>query len=92
MCEYAIIKQFFPITVLCLSDVPLFIVTHSLITVLSPISAVVSSPLNFKSCGTPEITAPGNIEQFFPILAPSKIVTLDPIHVPSPISTLLSIV
>ena len=59
---------------------------------LSPISAVVSSPLNFKSCGTPDITAPGNIEQFFPILAPSKIVTLDPIHVPSPISTLLSIV
>ena len=73
----------FPITVLFLSDVPLFIVTHSLITVLSPISAVVSSPSNFKSFGTQEITAPGNIEQFFPILATSKIVTLDPIHVPS---------
>ena len=67
-------------------------VTHSLITVLSPISAVVSSPLNFKSCGTPEITAPGYIEQFFPILAPSIIVTLEPIHVPSPIITSLPIV
>ena len=67
-------------------------VTHSLITVLSPISAVVSSPLNLRSCGTPEMTAPGYIEQFLPIRAPSKIVTLDPIHVPSPITTFLSIV
>ena len=33
------------------------------------------------------MTAPGNILQFFPILAPSIMVTCDPIHVPSPIST-----
>ena len=59
--------------------------------VLSPIIANDSSPLNFKSCGIAEITAPGNISQFFPILAPSMIVTLDPIHVPLPISTFFSI-
>ena len=67
-------------------------VTHSLIVVLSPISAVVSSPLYFKSCGIAEITAPGKIVQFFPILAPSIIVTLGPIQVPSPIITSLLIV
>ena len=39
-----------------------------------------------------EITAPGNILQFFPIRAPSIMVTLGPIQVPSPISTFLQIV
>ena len=63
-------------------------VTHSLMMVPSPISAVVSSLSNFKSWGIAEITAPGKILQFFPILAPLKIVTFEPIHVPSPISTL----
>ncbi|MNY23871.1 hypothetical protein D3C86_1575550 [compost metagenome] len=67
-------------------------VTHSLIVELSPIIASESSPPNFKSCGTAEITAPGNILQFFPILAPSMMVTLEPIQVPSPITTLLWIV
>ena len=67
-------------------------VTHSRMVVLSPISAVESSPLNFKSCGTAEITEPGKIEQFFPMRAPSIIVTFDPIQVPSPISTFLSMV
>ena len=47
---------------------------------------------DFGSGVTAEITAPGYIEQFFPILAPSIIVTLEPIHVPSPIITLLPIV
>mgnify|MGYP002508483476 CR=1 FL=1 len=37
----------------------------------------------------PEITAPGNILQYLPILAPSIIVTLLPIWVPSPISTVI---
>ena len=60
--------------------------------VLSPISQSESSPSNFKSCGLPEITEPGYIKQFFPILAPSIMVTFDPTHVPSPISTLLLIV
>ena len=56
---------------------------------LSPISAVVISSSNFKSCGIAEITDPGKILQFFPILAPLNMVTFGPIQVPSPISTLL---
>ncbi len=67
-------------------------VTHSLMVTLSPISTVVSSPLYFKSCGVAAITEPGNILQFFPILAPSIMVTFGPIHVPCPIVTLPSIV
>jgi hypothetical protein len=47
----------------------------------------VCSPSNFKSCGIAEITVPGKILQFLPILAPSIMVTLGPIQVPSPIST-----
>ncbi len=69
----------------------LLMVTHSRMVVLSPITARVSSPLNFRSCGTAAITDPGKILQFLPILAPSIMVTFDPIQVPSPISTLLSI-
>src|SRR5690606_21475007 len=79
-------------TVRYLSFVPLLMVTHSRMVVLSPISAVVISPSNFKSWGSPEITAPGKILQFFPIRAPFIMVTLDPIHVPSPITTSLCIV
>ena len=87
ICTYAIIKQFCPIFVVPEYFVPLLIVTHSRIIQLSPISARLSSPPNFKSCGIADITAPGNILQFLPILAPSIIVTLDPIQQPSPIST-----
>jgi hypothetical protein len=50
--------------------------------VLSPISAVVFSPLNLRSCGTALITEPGKILQFFPIRAPSMMVTFGPIQVP----------
>src|SRR5438477_386293 len=64
-------------------------VTHSRMVVLSPISAWVFSPLNFKSCGIADITAPGNIRQFLPMRAPSIMLTLDPIQEPSPISTSL---
>ena len=74
------------------STVPLLIVTHSRMVVLSPIWVVVSSPLYLRSWGMAEITAPGNILQFFPIRAPSIMVTLGPIQVPSPISTFLQIV
>ncbi len=81
-----------PTVVFILSFVPLLIVTHSLIVTLSPISTVVSSSSNFKSWGIAEITEPGKILQFLPILAPSIIVTLDPIQVPEPITTLLCIV
>ena len=69
--------------------VPRFMVTHSLMIVLSPISAVVSSPLNFRSCGMALITAPGKMRQFLPIRAPSIMVTLEPIQVPSSIITFL---
>ena len=41
--QYAIIKQFDPTLVVNLSFVPLLIVTHSLIVVLSPISTNDSS-------------------------------------------------
>src|SRR5690606_19226271 len=79
-------------TVLYLSFVPRLMVTHSRIVVLSPISTVVTSPSNFKSCGSPEITAPGNILQLLPIRAPSIMVTLGPTHVPSPMTTSLCMV
>ena len=70
----------------------LLTVTHSLIVVLFPIIVNESSPSNFKSWGTAEITAPGKILQFSPIRAPSIIVTFDPIQVPEAISTFLWIV
>ena len=88
----AIIRQLLPTIVFPVAIVALFIVAHSLTIVLSPIIAKESSPSNFKSCGIAEITAPGKISQFSPILAPSIIVTFDPIHVPLPISTFFSIV
>ena len=66
-------------------------VTHSRMVTLSPISTYVFSLLYFKSCGFADITAPGNILQFFPILAPSIIETFEPIHVPSPMTTSPSI-
>ena len=74
------------------SEVPRLIVTHSRMVVLSPMMVTVSSSLNFLSCGTAEITAPGKILTFFPIRAPSIMVTLDPIQLPSPITTLLCMV
>ena len=43
------IRQFSPITVFPFEAVPLLTVVHSRIVVLSPISAVVLSPLNFRS-------------------------------------------
>ena len=49
--------------------------------------ADVYSPSNFKSWGIADMTVPGKILQFLPILAPSMMVTLEPIQVPSPIST-----
>ena len=69
-------RLFSPITVLPSALVPRLIVTNSRTVVLFPISTVVISPVNLRSCGTAEITAPGNILQSFPIRAPGKIVTL----------------
>ena len=66
-------------------------VTHSRIVTLSPISTKVFSLLYFRSCGLADITAPGYIVQFFPILAPSIIDTFEPIIDPSPITTSPSI-
>src|SRR5690606_3762197 len=86
------IRQLLPMTVFIRSEVPLLIVAHSLMVVLSPIWTVVSSPWYLRSCGMAEMTAPGKILQFLPIRAPSMIVTLEPIQVPSPMVTLLWIV
>src|SRR5476651_2312391 len=74
------------------SAVPRLRVTHSRITVLSPMETVLCSPRYFKSCGGAEITAPGKIRQFLPIRAPSIITLLEPIQVPSPTSTSLCMV
>src|SRR5476649_2439498 len=74
------------------SAVPRFSVTHSRITVLSPMLTVLGSPLYFRSCGGAETTAPGKIRQFLPMRAPSIITELEPIQVPSPISTSLCMV
>src|SRR5690606_33472294 len=87
ICTSAIKRQKSPILVTFSSMVPLLMVTHSLMVVLLPISTVDSSPWNFRSWGMADITAPGNILQFFPIFAPGYMVTLEPIQVPSPIST-----
>src|SRR6056297_3802748 len=87
MCTYAMRRQLLPTTVLLRSDVPRLTVTNSRMVVSSPISAVVISPANFKSCGMAEITAPGNMRQFLPIRAPSRMVALAMTVVPSPIST-----
>ena len=87
MWQYVIIKQFLPIIVCPVALVPLFIVTYSLIIVLSPIITFVFSLLYFKSWGSDEIIDPGYILQFLPILAPGNIVTFDPIHEFFPIST-----
>src|SRR3569833_257260 len=72
--------------------VPRLRVTHSRITVLSPMDTVLCSPLYFRSCGGADITAPGKIRQFLPIRAPSIMVLFEPTQVPSPISTSLWIV
>ena len=50
-------KQSEPTIVLPDALVPLFIVTNSLMTVLSPISATVFSSLYLRSCGTSPIDA-----------------------------------
>ena len=54
---------------------PGLIVTYSLILLLSPISRFVSSPLNFKSCGSFPIDAKGYILLFLPILVLPIILT-----------------
>src|ERR1700744_2652770 len=72
--------------------VPRLRVTHSRMVVLSPTLTVLCSPRYLRSCGGADITAPGNIRQFFPIRAPSIMVAFEPTQVPSPISTSLWIV
>src|SRR5688572_6191514 len=84
---YAMMRQLLPTLVVHLSLLPLLTVTNSRIVVLSPISTVVGSFSNLRSCGIAAMTAPGKIRQFLPTRAPSIMVTLLPIQVPSPIST-----
>src|SRR5688572_13991675 len=57
-CTYDMMKQFRPMVVFIDSDVPRLIVEYSRITLPSPTSTVVSSPLNLRSCGSPPSTEP----------------------------------
>ena len=50
-------------------------------------TAVVFFPANFRSWGTPPMTAPGKMRQCEPMREPLRMVTLGPIQVPGPIST-----
>ena len=81
-----------PILVIPWAEVPLFTVTHSRITLRSPIWTKESSSENFKSCGIALITEPGKILQFLPISVPEQMTTLFPIHVLSLIWTFGSII
>lgn len=80
-----------PIMVLPFAAVPRLIVTFSRILLLSPIIAVVSSPLNLRSWGMALITAPGKKMLPRPMRAPLRTVTLFINTLLSPISTFLSI-
>src|SRR5918993_3909047 len=55
---YDMRKHPFPTVVLNDCDVPRLIVEYSRMRVPSPISTHVSSPLNFRSCGSPPSTVP----------------------------------
>ena len=79
-----------PTMVLPLAAVPRLMVTFSRIRLLSPISAVLSSPLNFKSCGIAPITAPGKIVFPLPIREPYRMLALAIILLLSPMTTFLS--
>src|SRR5690554_4458767 len=83
-------RQLLPTFVNPFEAVPRFTVTHSLIVVLSPMIAVVSSPLNLRSCGIPETVAWGKITQFLPTRAPASTVAWAITRVPSPISVFSS--
>jgi len=78
----------FPTTVFPTAAVPLFTVAHSLTVVLSPNSAVDSSPRNFRSLRDPGYYGRRKDSAIPAILAPSSIVEFGPIQVPSPITTL----
>ena len=78
-------RQLRPTMVRPFEAVPRLMVTHSRIVVLSPISAVVISPRNFKSCGIPAITAPGKMRQLlphrYPFLLVDKIIEIGQTHI-----------
>ena len=75
-CTPSISKLLLPTIVRPLAAVPRLIVTFSRIRLLSPISAVDSSPRNLRSCGMAPITAPGKIVFPLPIREPYKILAL----------------
>src|SRR6056300_1169204 len=76
ICDETIKRQLFPILVNPPPPlVPGLIVTYSLILLLSPISKLVFSPLNFKSCGSLPIDEKGYILLFLPILVLPTILT-----------------
>ena len=88
MWEETINKQLLPILVNPPPPfVPGLMVTYSLILLLSPISRLVSSPLNFKSCGSFPIEEKGYILLFLPIFVLPIMLTWDWISELSYIST-----
>ncbi len=90
-CTPSINRLLLPTMVLPLAAVPRLMVTFSRMVLLSPISAVVSSPRNFKSWGIAPITAPGKMVLPFPMREPYSILALGMIVLLSPITTFLSI-
>ena len=67
---FSINKLLFPTLVVPFDAVPLEMVTFSRMLFLSPISQIVSSPTNFKSCGFVLMLAPGKNSLSSPIRAP----------------------
>src|SRR2546428_2220693 len=65
-CTYDIKRQLRPTVVLKDCDVPRFIMVYSRIIVPSPISTVVSSPANLRSCGGPPRIVPIPTWTFWP--------------------------
>ena len=89
-CTLSIRRLLLPTMVLPLAAVPRLTVTFSRMILLSPISAVLSSPLNFKSWGIAPITAPGKMVFPLPMRAPYRMLTFAIILLLSPITTFLS--
>ncbi len=85
-CEYASSQLPSPIVVTPLSCVvPAWIVTNSRMTLPSPITVRVGSPVYFLSCGISPTDANWNIRLLRPMLVRSAMTTCAPMLVPAPI-------
>src|SRR6185437_1952876 len=85
-CTYDNTKLFGPTLVLNDCEVPRLMVLYSRTTVLSPISTVVRSPLNLRSCGSLPRTVPTPIFTFRPSITKRSRVARADITQPSPIT------